>query len=151
MTKTLLIAAALLTGLSAGLFTAFSYAVMPGLHRTSDAAFVESMRAINVAILNPVFGLIFAGAFIAATAALVVGWSGSARPWLLAGVVLYVVGAIVVTSAVNVPLNDTLAAGKDSPAELRSAFENTWVIWNAIRAVLTTAAFGSILVGMLKV
>jgi uncharacterized membrane protein len=150
MTKTLLITATLLSGLSAGLFTTFSYAVMPGLRRTSDATFVESMRAINVAILNPVFGLIFGGAFVVAVAGLVAAWSDSARPWILAGVVLYVVGAFVVTFAINVPMNDTLEAAKGSPAALRSAFEHKWVIWNGVRAVLTTAGFGSLLVGLIK-
>jgi uncharacterized membrane protein len=151
MTKTILATATLLTGLSAGLFTTFTYAVMPGLRRTSDATFVQAMRAINVAILNPVFGLIFGGAFVVAAAALVMGWPSSARPWLIAGVVLYVLGAFVITAAINVPLNDTLEAGKDSPAALRSAFEHSWVLWNHVRAVLTTAAFGSLVVGLLKI
>jgi uncharacterized membrane protein len=150
MTKTLLITATLLSGLSAGLFATFSYAVMPGLRRTNDATFVQSMRAINVAILNPVFALVFGGAFLVAAAALVAGWSGPARPWIIAGVALYVVGAFVVTFSINVPMNDTLEAAKGSPADLRSAFEDSWVRWNHVRAVLTTAAFGSLLVGMLK-
>jgi uncharacterized membrane protein len=48
-----LVAGTVTTGLMAGLFAAFSYAVMPGLARTDDATFVRSMQRINVAILNP--------------------------------------------------------------------------------------------------
>ena len=64
MTRAAILATAtVLTGLSAGLFVTFSYAVMPGLRRTGDATFVQAMRAINSAILNPVFALVFGGAF----------------------------------------------------------------------------------------
>lgn len=141
MTKTLLTVAIVLSGLSAGLFATFSYAVMPGLRRTEDATFVQSMRAINIAILNPVFAVVFVGAAVAAVAAVASGWSGDARPWLVAGVALYVVGAFVVTGAVNVPRNDALEAGATSAASLREQFESTWVAWNHVRSLLTTGAF----------
>ena len=151
MTKNLLVVATSLLGLSAGLFATFSYAVMPGLRRTDDATFVQSMRAINVAILNPVFAVVFAGAAVATVAALVSAWGTGARPWLIATVVLYVVGAFVVTGAVNVPLNDTLAAGTDGATQLRGAFEDRWVLWNHVRSVLTVAAFVSAVIGATRV
>lgn len=151
MTKTLLIVAAALMGLSAGLFATFSYAVMPGLRRTDDATFVQSMRAINVAILNPVFAVVFAGAAVVAVAALVTGWGTGARPWLVAGLVLYVVGAFIVTGAVNVPLNDALAAGTDGASQLRTSFEGRWIVWNGVRSALTIAAFVCVLVGATSV
>ncbi|WP_373564207.1 MULTISPECIES: hypothetical protein [unclassified Streptomyces] len=44
--------AVLATGLMAGLFAAFAYAVMPGLGRSGDRTFVEAMRNINKTILN---------------------------------------------------------------------------------------------------
>ena len=150
MSKSLMVTALTLTGLSAGLFTTFSIAVMPGLRRASDTAFVEGMRGINVAILNPAFGLIFGGAFVAAVAAVVVGRNDVARPWFIAGIVLYVVGAFVITFAVNVPLNDALEAGKGSAESLRDAFEDKWVAWNYARSVFITGAFVSMLIGALK-
>ena len=148
MTRATVTAATVLMGLSAGLFTTFSYAVMPGLRRTDDTTFVQTMRAINIAILNPVFGLIFVGAGIAAAAAVIAGWGSAARPWLLAGLLLYVAGAFIVTGAVNVPLNDALEAGTDSAARLRGAFEDRWVVSNYVRSVLTTAAFVSLVIGL---
>ena len=39
-----LVAATITNGLMAGLFAAYSYAVMPGLGRTGDATFVEAMQ-----------------------------------------------------------------------------------------------------------
>lgn len=151
MTRALLVAAMTLTGLSAGLFATFSYAVMPGLRRTDDATFVHTMRAINVAILNPVFALIFVGAAAASVAALVAGWGTGARLWLIAALVLYVVGAFIVTGAVNVPLNDALAAGSEGPAQLREAFEDRWIAWNHVRSVLTTMALACLAIGAVKI
>lgn len=145
------IAAATLTGLSAGLFATFSYAVMPGLRRTDDQSFVEAMRGINVAILNPVFAVIFVGAAAASVAALIVAWETDGRPWLIAAIGLYVVGAFVVTGAVNVPLNDSLAEGTGEVAQLRAAFEDRWIAWNHVRSVLTTLAFGCLVVGATRI
>ncbi|WP_307782905.1 MULTISPECIES: anthrone oxygenase family protein [unclassified Streptomyces] len=151
-----LIAATLSTGLMAGLFAAFAYAVMPGLARSSDHAFVEVMRNINKAILNPVFMLPFLGAIPLLGLAVVLAWRGhgrSALPWLIAALVLYVV-AFLVTSAVNVPLNDQLAhaGGLGGDAQwtvVRADFERAWVRWNVVRAVLHAAAFGCLMGALL--
>ncbi len=148
MTMTLSIIAATLMGLSAGLFATFSYVVMPGLARTDDATFVQSMRAVNAAILNPVFAVVFAGPAAAVVAAVIPAGSAGARPWLVAALALYVVGAFVVTGVVNVPLNDQMAAGTVPADQLRAAFERRWVAWNHVRSVLTVAAFVCALVGV---
>ncbi len=150
MTSILVVAATVLTGLSAGLFATFGYAVMPGLRRTDDEVFVQAMRAVNVAILNPVFAVVFAGAFVVSVAAVVASWGTSAAPWLLASTLLYAVGAFVVTGVVNVPLNDALAEGED-PAMSRAAFERRWVASNHVRSVLTLAALVCAAVGATRV
>lgn len=147
MADAIVIVAVVLTGLSAGLFATFSYVVMPGLRRVDDGVFVASMRAINVAILNPVFAVVFGGAAVALAAAVVTSWDADARPWLNAGLALYVVGAFVVTGAVNIPLNDALEAGSSAPSKLREAFERRWIAWNHVRSMLTVAAFVCAVVG----
>lgn len=150
MTRSVLMSATVLTGLSVGLIAAFSYAIMPGLRRAGDAAFVEAMQGINVAILNPVFALTFGGSLVAMVAALVVGWNDPARPWIIAGLLLYAVGVLGVTFAFNLPLNDALEAGKGSAAELRREFEDPWTRLNHIRSVLGTASFVCLVLGVLK-
>jgi uncharacterized membrane protein len=136
-----LLAATVTAGLMAGLFAAFAYAVMPGLGRAGDAAFVAGMQKINVAILNGWFGICFGGALLFSVLAAVLH-RGAVRPWVVAGAVLYLL-VLVVTFAVNVPLNDKLeAAGLADPHAAREAFETLWVRWNVVRAVLNTAAFG---------
>jgi uncharacterized membrane protein len=136
-----LMAAVITNGLMAGLFAAYSYAVMPGLGRTGDRTFVDAMQQTNAAILNGWFGICFGGAVIFAAVAVLLHLGRPGLPWIVAGLVLYV-AVLVVTFRVNVPLNDALAAAGPDPAAARSAFEGTWVRWNVVRAVLSTGAFG---------
>ncbi|MFD9391229.1 DUF1772 domain-containing protein [Streptomyces sp. NPDC060000] len=144
-----LLAATLTTGLMAGLFAAFTYSVMPGLGRSSDHAMIETMQNINKAIVNPFFMLLFMGSLPLLALAAFLAWRGHGRPalpWIFAALALYLI-AFFVTSGVNVPLNDKLARAGDPRhikdlAAVRSEFENAWVTWNAVRALLHTAAFG---------
>jgi uncharacterized membrane protein len=144
-----LVAATLSAGLMAGLFAAFSYAVMPGLGKAGDLAFVDGMQRINVAILNGWFGLCFGGALVFSVLAAVLHAGAGRRsvlPWIVAGAALYVV-VLAVTVAANVPLNDRLAAAGD-PARIRDLhavreqFEGAWVRWNVVRALTCVLAFG---------
>src|SRR5690349_4193238 len=104
-----LVAAAITNGLMAGLLAAYSYAVMPGLAWTGDRTFVEAMRQMNAAILNGWFGICFGGAVVFAALAAVLHLGRPGLAWIAAGLVLYV-AVLAVTFAVNVPLNDALAA-----------------------------------------
>jgi uncharacterized membrane protein len=141
-TTAVLVAAVVTNGLMAGLFAAYSYAVMPGLGRTGDRTFVEAMQQTNAAILNGWFGICFGGAVVFAALAAVLHRGRPGLGWIVAGLVLYV-AVLAVTFAVNVPLNDALAAaGNADPAAARAGFEGVWVRWNVVRAVLSTGAFG---------
>ncbi|MFE9188332.1 DUF1772 domain-containing protein [Micromonospora sp. NPDC007208] len=144
-----LFAAILTTGLTAGLFAAFAYAVMPGLARTDDRTLVLAMRRINESILNGWFAVCFGGAllFTLLAAALHLGAGRRAvLPWVVAALLLYLV-VLGVTAVVNVPLNNVLARAGDVDgatdlAGLRARFEVTWVRGNVVRAVASTGAFG---------
>jgi uncharacterized membrane protein len=144
-------------GLMAGLFYAFSCAVMPALRGADDRTFVDVMQRINVSILNPWFLVVFVGALlpVVAAAALHVPAGGrGALPWVLAGLALYV-AMFVITGGVNVPLNDRLAAAGDpgslaDPAAVRAGFEAVWVRWNLVRAVTATAAFACLVVALVQ-
>jgi uncharacterized membrane protein len=64
-------------------------------------------------------------------------------PWALAALVLYAV-AVVITVAVNVPLNDALkaAAPTADPARVRADFHETrWAVFNVIRVATSSGAF----------
>ncbi|MBA9004127.1 MULTISPECIES: anthrone oxygenase family protein [Thermomonospora] len=144
-----LISATVTMGWTAGLFAAFSYAVMPGLGRTEDRVFVDAVQRINAAILNGWFALGFVGAIVFTGLAAVLHLGGGQRPvlpWLVAAFVLYA-AVLAITFGINVPLNNAIdAAGNVDAigdlAAVRAAFETRWVRWNAVRAVLSTAALG---------
>ncbi|KQS00414.1 hypothetical protein ASG12_05780 [Williamsia sp. Leaf354] len=147
VTDALLVLGVTTSGLVAGLFCAFAYAVMPGLHRTDDRTLVAAMQKINVAIVNPVFLLLFFGGLVVAAAAAWMSRGQAIGPWAIAAAVLYLAGMIV-TIAANIPLNDRLAASGVDADSARAAFEAAWVRWNIVRAVLHTAGFVVLATGL---
>ncbi|MCX4984119.1 DUF1772 domain-containing protein [Streptomyces sp. NBC_00572] len=136
-------AATVTTGLVAGVWFAYVCSVMPALARSDDRVYVEVMRNINDVIQNPLFFSVFFGATILTAVAAWQYRATRARAWMFAALALSV-AVFLVTSAVNVPLNDALAAAKDFSAA-RAAFEGPWVAWNIVRAVLSTVGLACLL------
>lgn len=148
-----LAAATVATGLLAGLFYGYACSVMPGLRGASDRTVVETMQQINQAIENPLFFATFLGAPVLA------GWAWlqarrdpdhGVRRWIGAGAAL-VAATLVITFAVNVPLNDRLdrtgAPERQSAGQLaqaRSDFEGPWVLGNVARTITSVGAFAAL-------
>ncbi|MFW0794030.1 anthrone oxygenase family protein [Gordonia sp. CPCC 205515] len=150
---TVLLVALTTVGLIAGLLSAFAYSVMPGLNRAGAQVAVPAMQRINVAIQNPLFGLILFCSIVFSILAVLLWWREPVRWWLLAGLVLYLV-AVLITGLINVPLNDRLdAAGAVTPSNAPTVwtdFVEPWVRWNIIRAVAAVAAFVTMIAGLLQ-
>ncbi len=150
MGGTLLAASCVVVGLMAGLFAAFAYAVMPGLRRVDDATFVETMRQVNRAILGPSLAVVLGGSLLLPLVAL-----GLARsqpqvwPWVGFGLVL-TTATLVVTVAVNVPLNDRLEAADGPPEQVRRDFEAPWVRANLVRTATSLLALVAVAVAALR-
>jgi uncharacterized membrane protein len=150
-----LVLSLLTTGLAAGVFYTFSMSVMPGLARVGDRPFVEAMSSVNRAILNGWFAIAFGGAPLFTAVALLLHLGAGHRaplPWLVAALVLYL-AQLVITFAVNVPLNNALDAvdpGTDDLAAARGRFEAPWVRWNLVRTLLVTGAFGALIGAALR-
>lgn len=145
-----LIAATMTTGLVAGVFGLYAHTIMRGLARTDDRTFVGAFQAIDRAIINPWFMSTFMGALLLTGLAGLLHLGQDARsvlPWLIVAFVLYLV-ALVLTIAVNVPLNDALKAAGDPDriadlAAVRADFDEAkWVAWNLVRTIAATVAFG---------
>ncbi|WP_149537796.1 anthrone oxygenase family protein [Siccirubricoccus phaeus] len=140
----------LATALAAGLFYAFSIAVMPGLAAADPAAAIRAMQAINAEIRTPLFAFSFFGALALPVLAGVAGLADGARlPALLcfAGALAYGIGTFGVTLACNLPLNEMLAAS-EAPADPAAAamawrrYARPWTAWNHVRSLAATLAFG---------
>lgn len=159
MQTTLLLLSICSAGLVAGLLYGWMVSVLPGLARTDDQTFVSSMQAINRAIINPAFVIIFLVAPVIFAASAVVSWrAGEVRRavWLGAGACIYLVGVLGVTFASNVPLNNKLdgfdlaTANAEALANQRAAFEAPWTRWHAVRTAMSAAAMVSVAVAVVS-
>jgi uncharacterized membrane protein len=142
-----LLVATMATGLVAGVYASYANAFMPGLAKTDDKTFVGAFQAVDRAIVNPLFlGLGFVGALLFTLLAGLLSLKEKALPWIAVAFVLYLV-TMILTIAVNVPLNDALKAAGDpntiDVAAARAAFdESKWRTYNLIRTVLAIGSFG---------
>lgn len=137
---------ALGSGLIGGLFFAFSTFIMAALAARPPAEGMAAMASINRVILRSLFMPVFFGTALLALGigiyALVV-WTPVSL-WLLAGVLLYLLGTIGVTMVWNVPLNNRLD-GADPAADneaLWAHYVDRWTKWNHVRTVAPLAASG---------
>jgi uncharacterized membrane protein len=137
------------SGLLAGVFFAFSGFVMSGLRRLPPAEGTAAMRSINVTAQQPPLMIALFG--VSALCFVVAGrsvatWSRPGAGWLLAGSILTVAGALGVTAAVNVPLNNRLEAGTVT----WSKFLAGWDPANHARTVLCLAGCAALLLGAIR-
>ncbi|MCP3445088.1 DUF1772 domain-containing protein [Bradyrhizobium sp. CCGUVB14] len=154
LTSGLLWFAALGCGLMAGVYFAFSTFIMTSLGRLDQAAGIAAMNAINVDIVRSLFMPLFLGTTVAGAALVVLGALRFSEPGavsMIAGGGLYVIGMFVVTVALNVPLNDALAAAQPSSPEagaVWAAYLKDWVFWNHVRTVASLMASALFIVAL---
>ena len=142
-----LMGATLTMGLVAGTFALYAHTIMPGLRKTADRTFVTAFQQTDRAIINPWFMITaFVGALVLTLVAGIANRGTPALPWIATAFGLYLV-AVVITVAVNVPLNDALKAAGDPAhidvAQARARFhEARWAAWNLVRVATSVPAFG---------
>lgn len=139
------LAAAIGSGIAGGIFFAFSSFVMSALGRVAPAEGMRAMRAINVAVINPTFMIVFLGTALLCAGVAVVSllrWEMPGSGLRLGASLLYTLGCFGSTLAFNVPLNSGLAAIGDSAesAEFWARYRREWTRWNHVR---TIAAIGA--------
>ncbi len=143
--------AALGCALAAGVFFAFSSFVMQGLGRLPAGGSVASMQAINATALTPVFmSALFGTAALCLLVAVssVPDLDAASGRYRLAGAALYLVGTIVVTLVLNVPLNHALdRADPDGPeaGDAWRGYVSRWQAWNHVRTAFSLAATAALI------
>lgn len=132
------------TGLMAGLLFSYSCSVVLAFKNLADYEYIAGMQAINKAIQNPLFFLVFFGSAVLLLLCAYLHYSPilSARSWLLlAATIIYLAGVFGVTALGNVPLNNALEkfnlldASKEAISNQRAVFESRWNFLNNIRTV----------------
>ena len=148
--------ALVLCGAMFGFFYAWVCSTMWGLDTADPRVAIDAMLAMNASVRNAVFAPAFFGTAPALwLAAALASRSGARRAagWLTAAGLVYLLGGNVVTFAVNVPMNEALAA-IDAPADPEAASEvwrnysDRWQLWNQLRAVACGAALLLAAVGL---
>jgi uncharacterized membrane protein len=151
-----LILGILFTGLTAGLCFTWSNAVTPGIGRLDNISFLKAFQAMNRAIINASFMIVFFGPVIFLFLNTYLFRNNGISFWLfLAAAILFFVGIGLVTIFGNVPLNEILDASNLETRseielqELRNKFEQPWNRWHTIRTLSSFSAFALLIIGML--
>ena len=155
--NTILILATIATGLIAGFFFGYQVSVIPAFKTLSATTYIAATQALIIAIpQDPFFEFNFLGAAVLLSVATYLN-RGSQRFLLLIGAtLLYIIGSIGITTVVNVPLNDALAAfslSSSTPqqaAMARAAFEDPWNTWNLIRTLASVGALVLVIIACLS-
>src|SRR5688500_15391947 len=137
---TLTFAAAIGSGLIAGVFFAFSTFVMKALARRPAAEAIPAMQSINIVVINPMFLGVFLGTAVISRIGAFIRWQSS---YAVLGAICYVIGTFGVTIVCNVPLNNALAKVEPSAPDAAgrwSQYVRRWTMWNHVRTLAATAA-----------
>ncbi|MBB4239171.1 DUF1772 domain-containing protein [Rhizobium esperanzae] len=140
-----LVAAAIGSGLVAGIFFAFSTFIMTAFSRIPAEQGIAAMNSINVTIVRSPFMALFVPTailcFVIAVLALM-NWRGGASALMLAGAALYLFASFLSTIVFNVPMNDALdkVSGGTEAAALWSTYLRDWTWWNHVRTVASLLA-----------
>jgi uncharacterized membrane protein len=135
-----------------GVFFTYSNSVVPGLDQVDAEQAVAAMRRINIVIVNPIFLLSFIGPVItgAVTGFLLLGLDeGTAALLFFSAAVVYLVGGIILTGAVNIPLNNALENSSSTDWPQRWAdFSPRWKKFNHVRAILSMVSLALVGIGL---
>lgn len=128
-----------------GFFFAWVCSTMWGLDRADPRVAIEAMQEMNASVRNWVFfPAFFLTPLVTGAWAITLRRSGRGRPALLAAgaAVLYLLGGIVFTQVLNIPMNEALAQveiprGRAEAAEIWQDYSSAWQLRNIIRTVFS--------------
>lgn len=139
-----------------GFFYAWVCSTMWGLDDADPRVAIEAMQAMNASVRNAVF---FPAFFLTPVA---LGGAGalqrragrrSAARWFGAAAAVYLIGGLILTATVNVPMNQDLAdvvvpASRADAESIWSDYSGRWQLWNTVRTVASGAALVLAAVGL---
>ncbi|MEO1418657.1 MAG: DUF1772 domain-containing protein [Bacteroidota bacterium] len=152
---TVLLLGIIFTGLTAGLCFTWSNAVTIGIGLLDDLPFLRSFQAMNRAIVNGKFLIVFFSPALLLFINTYLFKNSGVSFWLfLTAAILFFVGIGLVTIFGNVPLNEILDKSNLSTltetelGALRKKFEQPWNRWHTVRTVTSFLAFVLLLLGL---
>lgn len=134
----------LLLGAVYGVFFTYSNSVVPGLDNADPETAVAAMRKVNVAIINPSFMATFVGPVVTAALTgvlLLVVDEGTPAVLYFVAAAVYLLGCLVVTGRMNIPLNNALENSDSTDwAKRWQDFSPRWRRWNTVRTLSSGVA-----------
>lgn len=146
--KPMAVLSLLFSGAIFGFFYAWVCSTLWGLDTEDPNVAIAAMQAMNATVRNGVFAPSFFGTPLLLAATALVAWVSAERRAALmfaAGGVLYLVGGMILTITVHVPMNEALAL-VETPLDAARAQETwqsysvPWQRWNIVRAVASGIA-----------
>jgi uncharacterized membrane protein len=138
----------LLNGAIFGFFYAWVCSTMWGLDAADPAVAIAAMQAMNRSVRNAVF---FPAFFLTPVVLLVTAWLAQAQHrrvaslGFVAAAVVYFIGGLIATIAVNVPMNEALAVLSipitgEAAGQIWQAYSGPWQVWNILRTLASGIA-----------
>lgn len=151
----LALASLTLSALIFGFFYAWTVSTMWGLDTADPGVAIAAMQAMNASVRNAAFAPAFFGtapAFLLTV--LVTRQNRRAATLFLTAALFYGLAAMGLTMAINVPMNEALAATEIpadpvKAAEIWQAYSQPWQMWNQIRTATSGLAFLTGLAGLI--
>lgn len=126
--------------LMAGFLFNMSVVTAPALNALRPEPALAAWKGINSTVRNPLFAGTAFGTAVLVVACAAVAWRSRLRVWCLSFAMLYLIGVIGTTFAVENNINNAIIAATQPPPEL-SQMLSTWLAGNHIRALSALAAF----------
>lgn len=127
-----------------GFFYAWICSTMWGLDAADPRVAIEAMQAMNASVRNAVFApAFFATPFVMLITAAVV--RGRAGVFFAAGGAIYLLGGLILTMSVNVPMNEALALVEvpedvDAARTIWAEYSPRWQVFNIARTIASGVA-----------
>lgn len=134
------LATAIGLALMAGFLFNMSVVTAPALNALAPDQALAAWKGINSTVRNPLFSGTAFGTAVLVIACTIVAWRTRLRGWCLSFALLYVIGVIGTTFAVEAGINHTIVVATSPPPELKQMLA-TWLVANHVRAVSALAAF----------
>ena len=151
MKNTIIIVAIISTGIMSGMFFTWTNAVKPGLGTLNNISYLTAFKAMNKAILNPLFYITFILPVLTIPISACMNYSSPnfyVFKLLLACTLIYLFGVFMVTINGNIPINELLEntdLQKITETELSSLRDNIENKWNNLNLIRTISSFISFL------
>lgn len=126
--------------LMSGFLFNMSVVTAPAIDGLSPEQALAAWKGINATVRNPIFAGTVFGTAVLVVACAALAWRSRIRYWCLGFALLYVIGVIGTTVAVEAGINNTIVAATVPPPDL-SQMLSTWLAANHIRALSALTAF----------